>query len=127
MATGYVVVRVYTSNAQLPIKNAFVSVTTGNSPDINLLGFRNTNEFGETGIISVETPDLDLSLSPSDITPFSICNIEISHPSYYTMVINDVQVFANTRTIQEVELIPLEENSKPQDRVITNNIPSQNL
>ncbi len=127
MAVGYVVVRVYTSNAQLPIKNAFIRVTTGTSPNADLLGFRTTNEFGETGIISIETPDLDLSLSPSEVTPFSICDIEVSHPLYYTMIIKDVQVFANTRTVQEVELIPLEENSEPQNRTITSNIPAQNL
>lgn len=127
MAVGYVIVNVYTSRSQIPIKNAFVSVTTGTSPNTNLLGFRTTDENGASGIISIETPSLELSLTPTDVKPFTSFDIRVSHPLYYTMIINDVQVFANTKTIQNVELIPLTENSEPQNRTITNTIPQQNL
>lgn len=127
MATGYIVVNVYTSRAQLPLRNAQVSVTDGNEESPKLLGFRLTGDTGKTDQIEIETPDLDLSLSPSKDTAFAVCNVKISHPSYYTLNISDVQVFANTQTLQNVELIPLTENSKPQDRTINRTTPSQNL
>ena len=127
MATGYIVVNVYTSRAQIPLRNAKVSVTSGPEGNSTLLGFRTTDENGQTSLISVETPDLELSLSPSKMKPFALCNIKISHPSYYTLTITDVQVFANTQTLQNVELIPLEENSKPADRFINRTTPAQNL
>lgn len=127
MATGYIIANVYTSRAQIPIKNAQVSVTSGNSPNQKLLGFRTTNEAGQITPIPIDTPELELSLSPSKTKPFSICNIKISHPSYYTLTITDVQVFANTQTLQNVELIPLEENTKPDDRFISRTTPAQNL
>ncbi len=127
MATGYIVVNVYTSRAQIPLIDAQVSVTSGAGANSKLLGFRTTNESGQTAPISISTPDLELSLSPSKIVPFAICDIKISHPSYYTLTITNVQIFANTQTIQNVELIPLEENSLPEDRFISRNTPSQNL
>jgi hypothetical protein len=127
LATGYIVVNVYTSRAQIPLRNAKVSVTSGPEENSTLLGFRTTDENGQTSLISVETPDLELSLSPSKMKPFALCNIKISHPSYYTLTITDVQVFANTQTLQNVELIPLEENSKPADRFINRTTPAQNL
>lgn len=127
MATGYIVVNVYTSRAQIPLIDAQVSVTSGAGANSKLLGFRTTNESGQTAPISISTPDLELSLSPSKIKPFAICDIKISHPSYYTLTITNVQIFANTQTIQNVELIPLEENSLPEDRFISRNTPSQNL
>lgn len=127
MATGYIVVNVYTSRAQLPLRNAQVSVTDGDEENPKLLGFRLTGATGKTDQIEIETPDLDLSLSPSKDTAFAVCNVKISHPSYYTLNISDVQVFANTQTLQNVELIPLTENSKPQDRTISRTTPSQNL
>lgn len=127
LATGYIVVNVYTSRAQLPLRNAQVSVTDGNEAGPKLLGFRLTGATGKTDQIEIETPALDLSLSPSKETAFAVCNVKISHPSYYTLNISDVQVFANTQTLQNVELIPLTENSKPQDRTINRTTPSQNL
>ena len=127
MATGYIIVNVYTTRAQIPLKDALVSVTSGTGANSKLLGFRTTNESGQTEPISISTPNLELSLSPSKTKPFAICDIKISHPSCYTLTITDVQIFANTQTIQNAELIPLEENSRPEDRFISRNTPSQNL
>lgn len=127
MATGYITVNVYTSRAQIPIQNAQVSVTSNEETKPKLLGFRTTNSSGMTSNISIETPGVELSLSPSEVKPFSVCTIKISHPSYYSVTIKDVQVFANTQTVQNVELIPLEENSKPEDRSISQTTPAQNL
>ena len=127
MATGYIVVIVYTSRAQIPIQNAHVSVISGEETNQTLLGVRTTNNSGKTTNISVETPSLELSLSPSDIKPFSVCTIKVSHPSYYSVTIKDVQIFANTQTVQKVELIPLEENSKPDEKSLSQTTPVQNL
>lgn len=127
MAIGYILVNVYTSRAQIPLEGALVSVTSKSGEDSTLLGFRTTNQSGQIEPVAVETPDFELSLNPSEIKPFSVCDIKISHPSYYTLTINDVQVFANTQTLQNVELIPLEENSDPDSRSMNIDTPSQNL
>ncbi len=124
---GSIAINVYTSRSQIPLKNAMISVTSGNENNPTLLGFRTTDESGKVEPIYIDTPDLELSLSPSNSKPFTVCNIKVSHPSYYTLTITDVQVFANTQTLQNVELIPLEENSKPEDRFININTPAQNL
>lgn len=127
MSTGSIIANVYTSRAQLPLKNAQVSVTSGSGDNLKLLGFRTTNESGQISPIFIDTPELELSLRPSKTAPFAICDIKITHPFYYSLTITNVQVFADTQTIQNVELIPLEENSKPEDRFISRNTPSQNL
>ena len=127
MTTGYITVTVYTSRAQIPIQNAHVSVTSGEEANPVLFGVRTTNNSGKTTNISVEAPSVELSLSPSDSKPFSVYTIKVSHPSYYSVTIKDVQVFANTQTVQNVELIPLEENSKPDERTLSQTTPVQNL
>ena len=127
MAVGQIIVNVYTSRSQIPLQDAFVSVTSGQTPDVKLLGFRTTNQNGATESLDIDAPELELSLSPTDQKAYTICDIKVTHPLYYTMIIKDVQVFANTETLQDVELIPLEENSKPEDRSMTQTIPSQNL
>lgn len=127
MAVGYITVNVVTSRAKIPIQGAFVAITSGHTPNVNLLGFRTTNENGKTGLIALRTPTIASSLIPEDGEPFSLCDIRITHPFYYTTLIKDVQVFTNIKTLQECNLIPLMENTPPDQRLITINTPAQNL
>ncbi len=127
MAIGYINVRVTTSRALYPLEDAFVSVTKNEQDKVSLLGFRVTDKDGKTETIIVETPDIELSQQPNNSNSFTSCNIRIDHPQYYSLIINDVQIFAENITLQEVELIPLEENATINSRIKSINIPAQNL
>lgn len=109
--TGYIVVNTFTARRALPIANASVSILDTNKENPTLYALRITNESGLTQPFPLEAPNQDLSMRPSEETPFSVCNIRVDHEQYYTITIENVQVFANTTTLQNVEMIPLPEKS----------------
>lgn len=109
---GSLVVFVTTARMAIPVRDARVSVYDPETRQ--LLGFRTTNNEGLTEIFELETPDITLSQSPqngeeSPATPFRVCNVQVNHPQYYSVLIEDVQIFSNRKSIQNVELIPIEE------------------
>ena len=127
---GSLIVFVTTARMAIPIKNAGVSVFEVNSK--KLLGFRRSNEEGKTDVFEIETPDTDLSLSPQNSEnvreePFRVVDVQIDHPMYQSILIEDVQIFPGRESIQNADLIPLSEYENPQDSTSTFPIPPQNL
>ncbi len=127
MAEGYIIAQVYTSRGVIPIRDASVSVTQEKDNKRVLVGVRKTDESGKTVPILLSTPDQDLSLTPNNITPFAVCDLQIEHPDYYTMFIKDVQVFANTTSVQNAALIPIEAGANTKNAVETFQVIPQNL
>ena len=127
MAKGYIIARAYTSRGIIPIANANVSVTSVADGGRVLLGFRVTDENGLTTPIELETPDVDLSLEPNQEQGFAAYNIRIEHPDFYTYFVRDAQVFPNTTTVQNAELVPIEAQTSPQDAVEEFQVTPQNL
>lgn len=125
---GSIITRVFTSKAQLPIENASVTVYRDNgSGGSEVIAQRTTNSSGRTTPVVVDTPAIELSQNPGNINPFTIVNIRVSHPEFYNIVINDVQVFSDTITIQNADMIPIEETNSKHDRTETVNVTPQNL
>ena len=108
MPSGNVIVKVGTADRLIPIKGAkvFIAQRTQNQND-TILATRNTNRSGETGIVIVETPDKSLSERPGNELPFTSVDIRVEHPGFYPHYISDAQVFADTQSVQNVNLIPL--------------------
>lgn len=127
-AFGTILTRVYTSRAQIPISGATVAFTQrGTEGRHVLLAVRVTDENGHTAPVQVATPDAAASESPGTAAPFAVCDIWAEAPGYELLVVENVQVFPDTETIQELELIPLPEQMDallPEHPV---NIPPQNL
>lgn len=125
---GTLIVFVYTARMAIPIKNARVSLLDNKTQ--NLIGFRTTNEEGLTSIFELDTPDTNLSLSPGeagDSAPFSVVDILITHPMYQRILVKDVQIFPNRESIQNVNMIPLDEFEKPKTTESVYSIPPQSL
>ena len=127
-ATGTILTRVFTSRAQIPVAGATVAFTQrGTEGRHTLLALRVTDANGRTTPVQVETPDASASESPGTVTPFAVGDIWAESPGYELLVVENVQIFAGTQTLQELELIPLPEQSAtllPEDPV---NVPPQNL
>ena len=125
---GTLIVFVYTAGMAIPIKNARVSLLDSKTQD--LIGFRSTNEEGLTTAFELETPDTDLSLSPEEAgnsVPFSVVDILITHPMYQKILVKSVQIFPNRESIQNVNMIPLDEFQNPKTTEIIYPITPQNL
>ncbi len=127
-ATGTILTRVFTSQAQIPVAGATVAFTQrGPEGHHTLLALRVTDANGRTAPVQVDTPDASASESPGTITPFAVCDIWAESPGYELLVAENVQIFAGTQTLQELELIPLPEQSLTLLPETPVNVPPQNL
>jgi hypothetical protein len=107
-AVGYIQVRAFTSYAQIPIKDAAVTITDTNE---NVIAMRLTNRSGNFDRpIEINVPDLSAGQSPNTgVTPYATVNLYARAENFEEIEVKDVQVFPDTVTLQNLELIPLSE------------------
>jgi hypothetical protein len=107
-AIGYIQVHTYTTNAQIPVVDAAIAITDS---DGNALALLLTNQNGMLDEpVELEVPDLSAGQSPNTgILPYSIVNIYARAPDFEEIIIKNLQVFPDTVTNQNLELIPLSE------------------
>ena len=126
---GRLVVRVYTSRAELPIVDATVVVTQRNQDGkYKLLSVQATNSSGMTQPITIPTPLLGESTHPgAQLPPFAICDVWGVHPGYAMLLVEGVQIFDGVETLQDMELEPLTEGQSSLLQNSIRDIPGQNL
>jgi len=106
-STGYIQVNAYTANARIPLQNVAVTVTT---TDGTAIAMRTTDRSGRIQPIEITVPDVEASLDPNTgIIPFTRVNLYARLEGYGQIENEDLQVFANTVTNQNLEMIPLSE------------------
>lgn len=122
---GYLQARAYTSRAELPLEGTAVTVV---DPSGRLLGLRLTDSSGLTTPITLEVPDKANSLSPQTGKPVdATVNLYARLDGYAQILVEDVQIFPDVVTIQDLPLVPLSElpeQSNPGQVILT---PPQNL
>ena len=125
-AKGYIQVHAYTSYAQIPLKDVAVSITDSGGASIAL---RLTNRSGFLDEpVEIDVPDLSAGQSPNTgIIPFTSVNLYARLGNYEAIEIENLQVFANTTTLQNLEMIPLSEFPDSYNRFEIFNTPAQNL
>ncbi|MBQ8587314.1 MAG: spore cortex-lytic protein [Oscillospiraceae bacterium] len=126
-STGYLTARVFTSTAQLPIRNATVAVTQNGDNGTRQLAVRLTDESGRTPRISLPTPELQGSLTPGTVSPFTTVNLTVEYPGYERVLVEGLQIFPGIITEQEVELLPIEDLPEYYNMTELIEIPSQEL
>ncbi len=107
-AIGYLQVHAYTSRARIPIQYAAIAVTDVNGSAIAL---RLTNRNGMLDEpITIPVPDLSASQSPNtEVIPFTVVDLYARAENFEQIHIKKVQLFANTITDQNLEMIPISE------------------
>lgn len=124
-ATGYIQVHAYTSYAQLPLADVAVTVT---ATDGTAIAMRITDRSGRITPIEVPVPDRAESLTPNpEEKPFTSVNLYARLKGYEQVEMEDVQVFADTVTDQDLALIPLSELPGSWDQTAIFLTPPQNL
>lgn len=123
---GYIQVHAYTSNAQIPLQDVAISITDSNGSAIAL---RLTNRSGQLDApIAITVPDLSASQTPdTGIIPFAVVNLFAKQTNYEEIEANNIQIFADTVTTQNLEMIPLSELPEYWNQVEIFNTPKQNL
>ena len=125
-AIGYLQVQAYTSYAQIPLQDAAVTITDKSG---SAIAMRLTNRSGLLDTyVEIPVPELSASQSPNTgIIPFSAVNIYARKTNFEEITINDVQIFPDTVTLQNLELIPLSELPQSWNKSEKFETPSQNL
>ena len=90
---------------------------------------RLTNRNGMLDVpVPITVPDLSSSQSPNTgIIPFSTVNLYAKLEDYEEINIQNLQVFANTVTVQNLEMIPLSEFPEKWNKAEIFDIPAQKL
>ena len=125
-AKGYIQVHAYTSYAQIPLKDVAISITDSGGAAIAL---RLTNKSGFLDVpVEIIVPDLSAGQTPNTgIIPFAVVNLYARLNNYEAIEIENLQVFANTTTQQNLEMIPLSELPNSWNKLEIFNTPAQNL
>ena len=109
---GTLMVRVYVSQAQIPIEGAAVVVTgEGTNGKRILHSVQVTDRSGQIKPVRIETPGVEESTSPEGVgggAPFALCTVWAEREGYALLQVDGVQIFPGVESVQEMELIPLE-------------------
>lgn len=124
-AIGYIQVRAYTSNAQLPLENVAITVAAA---DGTVIAIRLTNRSGEITPIALPVPDLAESQKPDPgERPYATVNLYAWKQGYESIESENLQVFAGITTALNLEMIPLAEYPDQFDKSEIFQTPPQNL
>jgi len=123
--TGYIQVHAYTSTAQIPLEDVAVMITY---PDGSAIAMRLTDRSGLIEPVVISVPDLSASQTPdTGIIPYATVNIYARLENYEQIEAENVQVFAGTVTLQNLEMIPLSELPDKWTKAELFKTPPQNL
>ena len=122
---GYITARAYMSEAQLPLSNVAVTIV---SSDGTAIAMRLTDRSGKITPIPIPVPDKAESQSPDPPErPYAVVNLYARLRGFEQTEAENLQVFAGTTTIQNLEMIPLSELPDQWDQMIIFDTPPQNL
>lgn len=124
-STGYLTVHAYTSYAQLPLADVAISITAADGTAIAL---RVTDRSGQIRRVEIPVPDKSDSLSPGiSAQPFTPVNLYARLKGFEQEEYENIQIFADTTTNQNVELVPLSELPGKWNQTAIFDTPPQNL
>ena len=124
-ATGYIKVNAYESYARLPLKDVAVTVT---AEDGTAIALRLTDRSGQIAPIEIPVPDLADSQAPDPgERPYAVVNLYAHLRGYELIESENLQVFADTTTVQDLVMIPLAELPEQWGQTAIFLTPPQNL
>ena len=124
-ANGFLQLRAFTSKAQFPLKDVAITVTAA---DGTAIAMRLTDRNGLITPIEIPVPDRSESLQPDPPEqPFTQVNLYARKRGYEQVESENIQIFADTTTYQNLEMIPLAELPNAWDQTVIYTTPPQNL
>ena len=124
-STGYLTVHAYTSDARIPLESVAIAVT---DPNGDAIALRLTDRSGRIESIPIPVPDLSASQQPdTGVIPYATVNIYARKRLFEQIEAENIQIFPNTVTDQDLQFIPLAELPDSWIRTEIFDTPPQNL
>ena len=118
MAKGNLLVNVYSDTIANPVNNAKVKIYKDNIE----IATTNTNQDGQTDLISLTTVDKTYSLEEQhEVRPYETYDIYVEALGLNPIRIKGVQIFDNITSIQNIYLTSVDENNNEKQVTITPN------
>jgi len=109
---GLLIVNVGYGERVFPIEGALVSVLQKKGNALEIISVSETDESGKSAPTVIETPNAELSLSPDpNSVPYAKVTIDVEKEGFYKAQFVDVPIFAGVVSLQNVNLVPLEQYS----------------
>ena len=122
---GYLKIRAYSSVAKYPLEDVAVTVTDYQG---TALAMALTDRNGMIPPLEIEVPEKSESLSPDPgEMPYKRVNLYAHARGYEQVYAENLQIFADTTTTQDLKMIPLAEYPEDYDQNALYITPPQNL
>ena len=122
---GYIEVLAYASAGLIPLEDVAVTVTAA---DGTAIAMRITDRNGEILPIEIPVPEISAGLTPNTgVRPYTPVNLYARKEGYEQVENENLQVFPQTVTRLNLELIPLSELPNSWDKLAVYDTPPQNL
>ncbi len=117
--TGGLQVNATTLSRLYPVKNALVTVFTGEPQNMTVIETAITDESGKSGVFNLKTPPQADSQQAENggVPPYASYNISVRSDGYVEQIAMNVPVFSGVISVQGVDLLPITaagNNTRPQ-------------
>ena len=107
--TGGMQVNVTTLQGLYPVKNALITVFTGNNDNMTVIETDVTDESGKSGVFNLKTPPVSESQQAENggALPYANYNVSVRSDGYVEQIAMNVPVFSGVISVQGIDLIPI--------------------
>ena len=112
---GSLIIQATSASGAIPIEGAEVEVRDNKG---NPISRQYTDSSGRTAPVKLSAPDSGYSQNPGMVKPYETYIISVKKDGYYTEEFTNLQIFDDAVSIQPVNMKPLAEGAKPDDKII---------
>lgn len=112
--TGTLRIHVTSSIGAIPVENASIEISYTGNPD-SVIEKVTTDVNGQTELITLDTPPLEYSMTPSENQPYSEYTFHISAPDFDPITITGAELMSGVTALQDAVLSPTLSQSNPID------------
>ena len=107
--TGGLQVNVTTLRRLYPVKNALVTVFTGDRNNMTVIETDTTDESGKSGVFKLKAPEKSESQQPETDgnLPYATYNVSVRSDGYVEQIAMNVPVFSGVISVQGIDLLPV--------------------
>lgn len=108
-SSGRLIGVVTTLRTIYPVKNAKVTVFSGEIDNMQVIDTDFTDESGRTKVFTLQTPSRELSLdSANQIRPYALYNMMVEADGYLTNIHLNIPVFSGVTSLQSANMMLIE-------------------